>query len=98
MDLITSEDEIWVRGPIVSTGATDGDGWLHTGDLGGFDDRGRLMRMGGIKNICFSTDYPPWDNDMPMQSRRALNTADRDRIMRRNARDVLRLPAPEVRP
>ena len=56
-------------------------------------DLARLMGMVGIGNICFSTDYPHWDNDMPMQSLRSLDPADRDRIMRQNARDVLRLPA-----
>jgi predicted TIM-barrel fold metal-dependent hydrolase len=54
-------------------------------------DLERLVNMVGVENLCFSTDYPHWDNDMPMQSLRMLNDADRDRIMRRNARDVLRL-------
>ena len=56
------------------------------------EDLARLMGMVGMGNICFSTDYPHWDNDMPMQSLRSLNAADRDRVMRVNARDVLRLP------
>jgi len=54
-------------------------------------DLEHLIRMLGIHNLCFSTDYPHWDNDMPMQSLRTLQAADRDRIMRHNARDVLRL-------
>lgn len=41
-----SEGEIEVRGPIVSRGALSDDGWLHTGDLGRFDDRGRLQITG----------------------------------------------------
>ena len=37
------EHEIKVSGPIVSAGALRDDGWLHTGDLGAFDERGRLV-------------------------------------------------------
>jgi o-succinylbenzoate---CoA ligase len=38
--------EVLVRGPIVSAGAVADDGWLHTGDLGRFDDRDRLEIIG----------------------------------------------------
>jgi o-succinylbenzoate---CoA ligase len=38
--------EILARGPIVSAGAVSDDGWLHTGDLGEFDERGRLVIVG----------------------------------------------------
>lgn len=55
-------------------------------------DLERLVRMVGVDNLCFSTDYPHWDNDMPMQAFRLLPQEDRDRIMRTNARSVLRLP------
>jgi O-succinylbenzoic acid--CoA ligase len=40
------EREVEVRGPIVSRGALSDDGWLHTGDLGRFDDRRRLQITG----------------------------------------------------
>ena len=56
-------------------------------------DLEHIVRMVGVENLCFSTDYPHWDNDMPMQSFRMLPEADRNRIMRCNARDVLRLDA-----
>ena len=54
-------------------------------------DLERLVKMVGVQNLCFSTDYPHWDNDMPMQSLRGLDRADRDAIFRTNARQVLRL-------
>jgi O-succinylbenzoic acid--CoA ligase len=38
--------EILVSGPNVSASALDADGWLHTGDLGGVDGRGRLRVTG----------------------------------------------------
>ncbi len=38
--------EVLVRGPIVSPGAVADDGWLHTGDLGRFDERDRLEIVG----------------------------------------------------
>jgi O-succinylbenzoic acid--CoA ligase len=41
-----SDGELLVRGPIVSPGATARDGWLHTGDLARFDERGRLNIAG----------------------------------------------------
>jgi O-succinylbenzoic acid--CoA ligase len=46
VDCQTSEGELLVRGPIVSRGATDERGWLHTGDLARFDERGRLVITG----------------------------------------------------
>ena len=54
-------------------------------------DLEKIVKLIGVENLCFSTDYPHWDNDMPMQSLRMLAPADRDKIMRRNALNVLRL-------
>jgi O-succinylbenzoic acid--CoA ligase len=45
-EIRTSSGEVVVRGPMVSEGALADDGWLHTGDLGEFDDRGRLTITG----------------------------------------------------
>jgi O-succinylbenzoic acid--CoA ligase len=43
---IGHDQEILVRGPTVAAGALAADGWLHTGDLGGFAPDGRLEVSG----------------------------------------------------
>jgi long-chain acyl-CoA synthetase len=53
--------EILVTGPTVTPGywgdpeataaAIDGDGWYHTGDIGRFDEQGRLVLSGRTRNI-----------------------------------------------
>jgi o-succinylbenzoate---CoA ligase len=43
---ISDDGEILVAGPTVAPGALGPDGWVHTGDLGRLDDRGRLTVIG----------------------------------------------------
>ena len=43
---VAADEEILVRGPTVAPGSLSADGWLHTGDLGALDDRGRLSVSG----------------------------------------------------
>ena len=43
---ISDDGEILVRGATVARGALADDGWLHTGDLGALDARGRLTVTG----------------------------------------------------
>jgi len=48
---IAADGEILVRGPMVAPGALSSDGWLHTGDLGDIDRRGRLHVAGRLKEL-----------------------------------------------
>ena len=59
---VADDGEVLVRGygvmqgylddPVATANAIDGDGWLHTGDLGNFDESGRL-RIDGRKKDMF---------------------------------------------
>ncbi len=58
---IADDAEVLVRGygvmrgylddPVATAQAIDADGWLHTGDLGNFDDAGRLRVIGRKKDM-----------------------------------------------
>ncbi len=58
---IADDGEVLVRGygvmqgylddPVATAEAIDADGWLHTGDLGNFDDAGRLRVIGRKKDM-----------------------------------------------
>jgi uncharacterized protein len=53
-------------------------------------DLERLIAMLGYDNLCFSSDYPHWDNDMPGATLRSLPHEAWEKIFRTNARRVLR--------
>jgi o-succinylbenzoate---CoA ligase len=51
---LSDAGELLVRGPSVAHGALSGDGWLHTGDLAGFDEAGRLQIVGRTADTIVS--------------------------------------------
>jgi o-succinylbenzoate---CoA ligase len=51
---IGDEREILVRGPMVSPGAIDADGWLHTGDVGAIGRDGTLRVEGRLTELIIS--------------------------------------------
>ena len=54
IDYYTSRGERLVRGPMVSPDAVNERGWLHTGDLASFDDRGRLVITGRVSDTIIT--------------------------------------------
>ena len=54
-------------------------------------DLQRMIELIGDHLLCFATDYPHWDNDMPGQSLRMLGEESRRRIFVENAKGILRL-------
>jgi O-succinylbenzoic acid--CoA ligase len=54
VELRLAGDEVAVRGPIVAESCLGEDGWLHTGDLGRFDERGRVEIVGRIGETIIS--------------------------------------------
>jgi O-succinylbenzoic acid--CoA ligase len=49
-----ADGEILVSGPTVAPGSLAADGWLHTGDLGELDERGRLRVTGRVSDTIVS--------------------------------------------
>jgi predicted TIM-barrel fold metal-dependent hydrolase len=56
-------------------------------------DLERLIGMLGYDNLCFSSDYPHWDNDMPGATLQSLPEEARRKVFRDNALKALRRPA-----
>jgi predicted TIM-barrel fold metal-dependent hydrolase len=54
-------------------------------------DLATLIAMLGHDVLCFGTDYPHWDNDMPGTTLRMLAPDARKAIFHDNAARVLRL-------
>lgn len=60
--------EVLVAGPTVSRDAVAPDGWLHTGDLGVLDDRGRLTIVGRTGDTIITGG----ENVLPLEVERVL--------------------------
>ena len=54
VELRLASGAIEVRGPMISRGATGGDGWLRTRDLGALDAAGRLQILGRADDLIIS--------------------------------------------
>ncbi|MBN9737377.1 MULTISPECIES: class I adenylate-forming enzyme family protein [unclassified Pseudonocardia] len=69
-----AEGEVWIRGPQVTGGylgrpadtaaAFDGDGWLHTGDVGVLDDDGFLRIVDRLKDMLLHKGYNVYPRDL----------------------------------
>ena len=65
---ISADGEILVRGEMVAPGAADGDGWLHSGDVGSLDADGRLTVHGRLKDLIVTGG----ENVAPVEVEQAL--------------------------
>jgi predicted TIM-barrel fold metal-dependent hydrolase len=54
-------------------------------------DLAKMVEMFGYDHLCYSSDYPHWDNDMPENTLRFVPPAERRKIFCENARGFLRL-------
>ena len=54
------------------------------------EDLKDLIRLTGDHLLCFASDYPHWDNDMPGASLRMLSAQSRRRILVENGGGILR--------
>ncbi|MBC3189669.1 AMP-binding protein [Pseudonocardia sp. C8] len=69
-----AEGEVWIRGPQVTGGyrnrpaetaaAFDGDGWLHTGDVGVLDEDGYLRIVDRLKDMLLYKGYNVYPRDL----------------------------------
>lgn len=54
-------------------------------------DLERMLALMGYDNLCFSSDYPHWDNEMPGQILNKLPAAERRKVFHDNAARLFRL-------